>query len=347
MANQGKRMVKENLIAQIGQGGGAEYTAGTGINIAEDVISVDSDVAMKTDLPDEVSGTNDGSNWTSLTIGNDTYGLASGGGNTLYSYMQTIDEVILELREEDPEATYQDAITEWLKRMPTFVSYNINAAGMETLRGMGFKNLIQIQLGAQYDIQGYFSIIFEGSTNTTPYAMQVCMSDRVGNATKALWNIASDRIQHTVVIGKSEIEFQNCRYRETNTTLADFNDLFNNPIDYVQQFGVNAQTEATLGMGYAYVVYQGRQAETVGISVQGGIPANNQFNVQLKAPTTDGTYALGVDVNTGSAPYFHWSDNSGTPILQNLPDTPSTTWTLKCIVDSDGQPGLTWVQDQA
>ena len=40
MANQGKRMVKENLIAQIGQGG-AEYTAGTGIDITEDIISVD------------------------------------------------------------------------------------------------------------------------------------------------------------------------------------------------------------------------------------------------------------------------------------------------------------------
>lgn len=39
MANQGKRMVKENLIAQIGQG--TTYTAGTGIDITEDVISVD------------------------------------------------------------------------------------------------------------------------------------------------------------------------------------------------------------------------------------------------------------------------------------------------------------------
>ena len=30
-------------------------------------------------VPDAVSGTNDGTNWTSLTIGSDTYGLASGG----------------------------------------------------------------------------------------------------------------------------------------------------------------------------------------------------------------------------------------------------------------------------
>lgn len=53
MSNQGKRMVKENLIAQIGQGGGGtEYTAGSGIDITEDVISVDNTVALKSDLAD-------------------------------------------------------------------------------------------------------------------------------------------------------------------------------------------------------------------------------------------------------------------------------------------------------
>ena len=53
MSNQGKRMVKENLIAQIGQGGGGtEYTAGTGIDITEDVISVEnySSLVQSTDL---------------------------------------------------------------------------------------------------------------------------------------------------------------------------------------------------------------------------------------------------------------------------------------------------------
>lgn len=51
MANQGKRMVKENLIAQIGQGGGGStYTAGTGIDITEDVISVDNTIATKEEV---------------------------------------------------------------------------------------------------------------------------------------------------------------------------------------------------------------------------------------------------------------------------------------------------------
>lgn len=50
MANFGKRMVKEPLIKEIG---GTEYTAGEGIVISEDEISVDEQViATKTDLGD-------------------------------------------------------------------------------------------------------------------------------------------------------------------------------------------------------------------------------------------------------------------------------------------------------
>lgn len=39
------------------------------------------DLLDKPTIPDAVSGTNDGTNWTSLTIGSDTYGLASGGSS--------------------------------------------------------------------------------------------------------------------------------------------------------------------------------------------------------------------------------------------------------------------------
>ena len=39
-------------------------------------------LALESQIPDAVSGTNDGTNWTSLTIGSDTYGLASGGSST-------------------------------------------------------------------------------------------------------------------------------------------------------------------------------------------------------------------------------------------------------------------------
>ena len=69
--SHGKRMVREDLIAQIGQGGGAEYTAGTGITITDDTISVDTEtVAVKTDLTNFVEwyDVNDGDTLTSTQI---------------------------------------------------------------------------------------------------------------------------------------------------------------------------------------------------------------------------------------------------------------------------------------
>ena len=48
------------------------------------------DLTNKPTIPAAVSGTNDGTNWTSLTIGNDTYGLASGGGSSTHLYRHTV-----------------------------------------------------------------------------------------------------------------------------------------------------------------------------------------------------------------------------------------------------------------
>ena len=50
-----------------------------------------SEVATKADIPAAVSGTNDGTNWTSLTIGNSTYGLAGGGSSTPTMYNHVIN----------------------------------------------------------------------------------------------------------------------------------------------------------------------------------------------------------------------------------------------------------------
>lgn len=85
--SKGKRMVSEDLIKKLESldpSAGATYTAGTGIDIsAENEISVDTDtVALKSELPDAVSGTNDGTNWTSITIGEDTYDIPAGAGAT-------------------------------------------------------------------------------------------------------------------------------------------------------------------------------------------------------------------------------------------------------------------------
>ena len=56
MSNFGKRMVPEYLIKEIGQGGGSEYTAGTGIDITEDVISVDTETMATKEYVDQHAG---------------------------------------------------------------------------------------------------------------------------------------------------------------------------------------------------------------------------------------------------------------------------------------------------
>ena len=69
-----------NTTYNIPSGGGSSYSAGTGIDITNNTIAIDSTVvALKSDIPNAVSGTYSGSNWTSITIGNTTKNIPSGG----------------------------------------------------------------------------------------------------------------------------------------------------------------------------------------------------------------------------------------------------------------------------
>jgi len=72
-----------SVTKNIPAGSGSSYTAGTGIDITNDEISVDNTVAMKTDIPDAVSGVHDTANWTSLTIGSDTYAIPTSSGGDI------------------------------------------------------------------------------------------------------------------------------------------------------------------------------------------------------------------------------------------------------------------------
>ena len=58
--------------------------------------------ATHSEIPAAVSGTNDGTNWTSLTIGNNTYGLASGGSGGFEDY--TITSSSNQLMRDEAEA---------------------------------------------------------------------------------------------------------------------------------------------------------------------------------------------------------------------------------------------------
>jgi len=67
------------------EAGGGSLIEGIGIKITgEDTktISIDEDVVAKKEDITLVSGENDGTNWTSISIGNDTYNIPSGGSSS-------------------------------------------------------------------------------------------------------------------------------------------------------------------------------------------------------------------------------------------------------------------------
>lgn len=50
------------------------------------------DLTNKPTIPDAVSGTNDGTNWTTLTIGNSTYGIGGSSTPTMYNHVINIEK---------------------------------------------------------------------------------------------------------------------------------------------------------------------------------------------------------------------------------------------------------------
>ena len=63
--------------------GNSVLSSGTAIIQTQGTYNVLSNkIATMSDLPASVSGTNDGTNWTSITVGNDTYAIPAGGGSS-------------------------------------------------------------------------------------------------------------------------------------------------------------------------------------------------------------------------------------------------------------------------
>ena len=78
------------------------------------------DLTDKPTIPAAVSGTNDGTNWTSLTIGNATYGLASGGG--------TITDV---------QVNGTSVVSSGVANVVTETAYNASTNKIATMADMG------------------------------------------------------------------------------------------------------------------------------------------------------------------------------------------------------------------
>lgn len=372
MSNHGKRMVKENLIAQIGQGGGAEYTAGTGIDITEDVISVDTEtVALKSDLPDttnyvttntvqtvtgkktfepesgetykfdwgltlketnrgyetkyfyneitnkvnggyadfrinnvtvpanangtvaltsdlpaSVSGTNDGTNWTNLTIGSDTYAIPQGGGssytagtgiditaNAISVSSEVLSGVLPTYGNTELVPTTEAEFNAWLDRLPILNTSDAPEGNI----GDG--------KGDYFFIQGAFLIKPQGATDdkSTWY---------IGTTNNSS-NITSNNsvFNHILVYRNADRGhcFLGCRYNQNNTTAYNSTSIKRLAATFKGDLVIEtASTQAAYDYVHSYA-----QKVIIPHAKAGAQPLAD-------VPTADGTYTLQATVSDGT-----------------------------------------------
>ena len=304
MANFGKRMVAEDLIKQIGQGGGSTYTAGDGIAISEeDVISVDNTVALKSDLSDyaktadlaTVATTGD---YDDLTDKPD-----------LTDYTKTKDYSLIPKCPNPvtmgPTSATTEAVQAWMKTLPTIIGRS-GSAGVEALETLGFTNVINLNIGDYIELQGYFNLVIESSSS--PYGIQDIVTFTCENRTGTNSLVNRENI-NTVTAFKAanqDIVVNDARNRGINTTLAGIT----NPVSGntgVTVYSIAPSPAFTLTLGIASNRAPIKDV-TFGFYTDynnAGLATGTNYRDQAKLPTTDGTYVLKVTVTNG-VPTLSW-----------------------------------------
>lgn len=124
------------------------------------------DLTNKPTIPDAVSGTNDGTNWTSLTIGNTTYNIPSGGGSysagtgiDITNNTIAIDSTVVALKSDIPSLTGY-ATKAW-----------VNSQGYSTFSGsyndLTYKPTIPT-ISGEYDSYYWTSLTINGRNRSIP-----------------------------------------------------------------------------------------------------------------------------------------------------------------------------------
>ena len=322
MANFGKRMVAEDLIKQIGQGGGGSYTAGDGIDITDNKISVDNTVALKSDLTDyaksadlatvattgkyddllnlptipaAVSGTNDGTNWTSITIGDTTKNIPSGGSGGSYTAGEGIDITsnVISVDNSVEQARIFEFLTnpndaDFLSTVPVLSSTAYTPA-----TDSKFPNNPVIDTNPDdaktrtIYIRGYF--VVRDTANDQYVIISTSSSNNISTTHGDLNRyMKTFKLERT---GNSGYSFPRARYAGTftNTNGAETSTFIRPTRNQYMEFTVNATATDTEGSV---------------IRVSNPV-ANVNYAQQLQTPTADGTYVLKVTVSNG-APTFSW-----------------------------------------
>lgn len=300
MSNHGKRMVKENLIAQIGQGGGAEYTAGTGIDITEDVISVDT-TAIQEKL---TAGDNITISEGVISATDTTYDAGDGinisAADTITVDMQyvnsniSVEGVPLQPTPVTVGPAFNDeaVITAWVKSLPVLMGRGSNSASQ--LQQLGFTNLVQATVGQEVLMKGYFAVAIEDGSS--PYAVTkvvVCTTENRTGSSSIVGKNNTNSIKVIKTANQSYMSYDS-RFRGTNTSLTA-------GIDPVSLQALEVYAEYSSPNKYMVFSLNNTKPfhveEYFGWKI--GSPTSDDYSSGLAIPSTDGTYTLKVTVTSG------------------------------------------------
>lgn len=331
MSNFGKRMVRESKIQEIGQGGGGtEYTAGTGIDITEDVISADfTEVQEKLTAGDNI------------IIEDGVISATSGEGLKKYG-----------LKIADLIAYYHD----WRTDIRLFSQEELIAAGMPILSTTESES-------SSYIYKDNVISITKGQGNQVVVHDLFALAGQDGNL-----RIYVTTTNKTGTAGDELIVFRNgtreytafeTRFRDTYDTHGESHGEFV-PVEatadnYTQYFIYNAGTQEYILVSNLdpvpafdpnetyyeyisvtdwapytiYIVVPSNEGNVSISSETASVPVklsqafinvtnpvkNERYGAQLTAPTVQGDYVLGVAVNSLGNPTFAWSTpTTGTSI---------------------------------
>lgn len=252
-------------------GGGTTYTAGTGIDITNNEISVDNTVALKTDLPAEVSGTNDGTNWTTLTIGNTTKAIPQGGSSTMSPY---INRVVSYTTRPVLDANNYN----WFMNVPLLLT---NRCTDSATFGHPIIDLDTTAANNRIGIEGYF-----------------CMRDTANDVTTIFWTSTSNNPYwtevpfRTLILNRKEnstVNVEKCRIR-ANTSIT-----ITNPSDQSTITCPAYRLEMTANPDLKLSTNGGSQL--ISLSV-GNFDKNSNVTYIEDLPSVAGTYVLKATVNS-------------------------------------------------
>ena len=222
----------------------------------------------------EVSGTNDGTNWTTLTIGNTTKNIPQGGSSSMSPYINRVVSYTVRPKHEGETGNL-----EWFMNVPLLLT---NTCTDSETFGHPIIDLDTTAANNRIGIEGYF-----------------CMRDTANDVTTIFWTGTSNDPFNTVkpfrtfILNRKEnstVNVEKCRIRATASI--PVSDVLQTPTTkyytaYRLDMTANPDLKLTTNGG----------SQLISLSV-GNFDKNSNVTYIETLPTTPGTYVLKATVNS-------------------------------------------------